>query len=145
MTTAAMLIELRRRAEVFLDSDDQQQAMRRLGQKLFDVFRSDEKGRVSTQVRNLQQIAVSALRLADVEDFVKNQMGKEKVDADGKARWHAIGEEILNALKRLRDEASKIANDDVQRLQVRLYLVRGWIRTVVGAYLYAKAVWEMKR
>ncbi len=145
MTTAATLTELRQRADWFLDGEEQQQAMRQLGQKLFDVFRSDEKGRVSTQVRNLQQIAVTASRLADVEDFVKNQMGKEKVDADGKARWRAIGEEILKALQRLRDEANKIANDNRQRLQVRLHLVRGWIRGVVGAYMYAKAVWEMKR
>jgi hypothetical protein len=145
MTTATTLIQLRQRADEFLDSDAQQTAMRKLGQELFDVFGSDEKGRVSTQVRNLQQMAVSAARFADVEDFVKNQMGKEKADSSGNLKWHKIGDQILKALQRLRDEAGKIAADDAQRLQVRLHLVRGWIRAVVGSYMYAKACSELKR
>jgi hypothetical protein len=144
MITTATIIELRQRADEFLDSDAQQKAMRELGRELFEVFGSDEKGRVSTQIRNLQQMAVSAARLADVEDFVKNQMGKEKIDDQGGGKWHRVGGRILDHLKTLRDQAARLANDETPRLHIRLHLVRGWIRAVVGAYMYAKACSELK-
>jgi hypothetical protein len=93
-------------------------------------------------VRNLQQIALSATRLADVEDFIKNQMGKTTRSSGD---WRRVGGQALGQLKQLREQAQTIGSDEPQRLRVRLHLVRGWVRAVVGAYLYAKAQVEMER
>ena len=64
-----------RQADCYLDDDDRRDTFVGLGNDLFDRFGSD-KGKISAQVRNLQQIACSATRFADIEDFVKNQMGR---------------------------------------------------------------------
>ena len=108
-----------------------------LGGQFFMQFRSD-RGKVSTQVRNLQQIACSATRFADVEDFVKNQMGK------GNSSWKAVGNNVLEQLLLLRGYSEDIAVDGADRLEVRLRLARGWARAVVGEYLYRLALEQMK-
>jgi hypothetical protein len=112
-----------------------------LGKKFFEVFKADEKsGRISTQVRNLQQVVVSATRFADIEDFVKNQMGKKSSASED---WKKVGEEVLRQLNELRTWAAGQAFSDAgQELLLRLHLARGWVRAVVAAYLYAKALKE---
>jgi hypothetical protein len=93
-------------------------------------------------VRNLQHVAVSATRFADIEDFVKNQMGRK---AGAYREWRRVGDDILRQLGELRKAADGFVTDDGQRLLLRLHLVRGWARAVVGAYLYAKAQKEMEQ
>lgn len=142
---AILSAELVQQADSFLDMDEQHKAFEQLGQKLFHAFGTDKEGRISTQVRNLQQMAVSATRFADIEDFVKNQMGKEKKDnANRPGPWHRIGDDILDQLTKLREQANRMTTDEGQRLLLRLHLARGWVRAVVGAYLYAKAQKEME-
>lgn len=126
-------------ADKYLDSEAQLSNFRELGERLFEVFGADKDERVSTQVRNLQQIVVSVRRLSDVEAFVKNQMGKKS----GAETWRQVGERILNHLHQLRAEADRIVDNEGQRLLMRTYLARGWVKTVVGAYLYTKAHREM--
>lgn len=128
-------------ADVFLDAEDQLKLFHELGHELFSVFGTDKEGRISTQIRNLQQIVVSARRLSDVEDFVKNQAGKTTQAAQ---YWRKVAARVLEHLKLLRDQANKPATDDSQRLQLRLHLARGWVRAVVGAYLFRKALSELK-
>ncbi len=108
-----------------------------LGGRFFEQFGSD-RGKVSTQVRNLQQIACSAARFADIEDFVKNQMGR------GDANWKAVGSDVLEQLSRLRGDSEEIAVDADDRMAVRLRLARGWVRAVVGEYLYRLARQQME-
>lgn len=108
-----------------------------LGQELFNRFGSNN-GKVSTQVRNLQQIALSATRFADIEDFVKNQMGKGNNEA-----WKAVGPSVLGALARLRKASQEIADDSNDQFAVRLRLAWGWARAVVGEYLYRLALEQM--
>ncbi len=140
--SAVLTPELLQAADGFLDTDEQHGAAVKLGRCLFETFGADKEGRVSTQVRNLQQMAVSATRFADVEDFVKNQMGKKT----GPSReWREVGDEILKQLEKLRAEANQLTADEGQRLLLRLHLARGWVRAVVGAYLYAKAQKEMEQ
>jgi len=125
-------------ADQFLDEEKRHDCFAGFGEKLYAVFGDYPQGRerVSTQIRNLQQVAVSARRLADVEDFVKNQMGKGTRSARD---WRQVGEEALAQLAELRGQADQQGQDEGQRLQLRLYLVRGWVRAVVGGYLFAKA------
>lgn len=126
-------------ADNFLDDDQQLKNFRTLGEQLFGAFGGD-KERISAQVRNLQQIVVSARRLADVEDFVKTQMGKT---TQASRDWRKVGDAILHQLEMLREQANQLGSDENQRLQLRLHLARGWVRAVVGAYLYTKAKVEM--
>ncbi len=136
--SATLDLKLIEAADRYLDEDTQLAAFQVTGEKLFAEFGAND-GRVSTQVRNLQQIAVSVRRLSDVEDFVKNQMGKKS----GSDAWRKVGDDILTQLAKLRAEANRIATDEGQRLLLRAYLARGWVKAVVGAYLYAKAHEEM--
>lgn len=137
--SAILDLKLIDEADKYLDADERLTDFRKTGVTLFEVFGTDKEGRVSTQVRNLQQIAVSVRRLSDVEAFVKNQMGKKS----GSDSWRQVGDSILTQLDQLRAEANRIVNDEGQRLLLRAYLARGWVKAVVGAYLYAKAREEM--
>ena len=120
-----------------------------MGDDLYRVFEFNRRtGRVATQVRNLQQIVCSARRLADVEDFVKNQMGKESSE---NPKWREVGVSILEALSGLRKEADRYAGQDTsspdrerRALLIRLRLVRGWMRAVVTQYLYRVALAQME-
>ena len=123
-----------------------------LGKCFFEVFGYDKNNnRVSTQVRNLQQITCSATRFADIEDFVKNQMGKEDKD---KRQWRRLGDNVLKGLKELRETSQVLAPNDstdpselsasgTKQMAVRLRLARGWVRAVVSAYLYQVARAQM--
>ena len=127
--------ELTQAADRYVDERHDQFAD--LGGRFFEQFGSD-RGKVSTQVRNLQQIACSAARFADIEDFVKNQMGR------GDANWKAVGSDMLEQLSRLRGDSEEIAVDADDRMAVRLRLARGWVRAVVGEYLYRLARQQME-
>lgn len=124
--------------------DEQHGRLGRLGESLFEAFRYDEnKKRVSAQVRNLQQIVCSATRFADIEDFVKNQMGKGTASA---RQWQQVGDTVLENLKLLRQKAAGIVDEspDAQHA-VRLRLARSWVRAVVSEYLYRIACAEMEK
>ena len=131
----ALKMELIQAADRYVDEWHDQFAD--LGRRFFEQFGSNGK-KVSTQVRNLQQITCSATRFADIEDFVKNQMGK------GNPKWMAVGNDVLEQLSQLRNYSEKIAVDAVDRMAVRLRLARGWVRAVVGEYLYRLARQQME-
>lgn len=133
--------ELIQQADSFLDTDRQHQAAIRLGERMYDVFMEQNKKRGMTQIRNLQQIVVSATRFADIEDFVKNQMGR---NAGAYLQWRQVGDEVLRQLEALRQAAYGMTKDEGQCLLLRLYLARGWVRAVIGAFLYRKAQKEME-
>ena len=114
-----------------------------LGRRFFDVFSYNKSNdNISAQVRNLQQITCSATRFADIEDFVKNQMGKENKD-DKNPRWRALGDEILQKLNQLREKSLELDEDSANQMALRLRLARGWVRAVVGEYLYQVALDQM--
>jgi hypothetical protein len=145
--------ELADRADELLDSDEQRKRHTELGDLFFEEFGYDRKGgNISSQVRGLQQMACSAVRFADVEDFVKNQMGKARSREKGEKQdpWLDVGEPTLAALTELRRQAAELARvaggavPPGEELQLRLKLARGWVRAVVGRYLYRKAVDQME-
>lgn len=117
--------------------DENHEKFSSLGAKFFEIFGS-EKGKISSQVRNLQQIACSAIRFADIEDFVKNQMGK------GDKKWMALGNDVLKQLARLRKLSQDLTADEYDRMALRLRLARGWVQAVVGEYLYRLALQRME-
>lgn len=129
--------DLARLADRYID--DSHEDFAELGQRFFQEFGYDHKAnRVSTQVRNLQQITRSARRFADIEDFVKNQMGK------GTGKWPSIGEDVLKQLRVLRRESRTMSEDSVQQFLLRLHLARGWAYAVVSEYLYQVAHSQME-
>ena len=128
--------KLIRQADCYIDDDENHDRFSALGGRFFDNFGAD-KGKISTQVRNLQQIACSTTRFADIEDFVKNQMGK------GHESWKALGGEVLDQLSGLRRHSQGIDAEPADRMAFRLRLARGWVRAVVGGYLYKVALEQM--
>ena len=135
--------ELIRRADRYIDENHEMFSC--LGQAFFDTFGYDRKNnRISTQIRNLQQITCSATRFADIEDFVKNQMGKERANEQTERRWGALGNDVLKGLKQLRSKSQKLDGDADNQMALRLRLARGWVRAVVGEYLYRVACDQME-
>ncbi|MCS7239304.1 MAG: hypothetical protein NZ899_13710, partial [Thermoguttaceae bacterium] len=132
---AELPVQLKRKADQFLDDEAQQQSFADLGQKFYRAFhpKSHEEGKsgkkksppVSSQLRNLQQIAVSAARFSEIEDFVKHQMGRSTKSAEP---WRQVGEKILEQLQALRKKAREFADSNKeQEFLLRQYLARGWI------------------
>lgn len=125
--------------------DENHETFSELGRCFFTVFGYDKgDNRISTQIRNLQQITCSATRFADIEDFVKNQMGKEKTDERTPPKWRALGDDVLKALKELRDISQKLDTDSTNQMALRLRLARGWVRAVASEYLYQVARNQME-
>ena len=121
--------------------DENHKTFSELGDRFFEVFSYDKQNdRISTQIRNLQQITCSATRFADIEDFVKNQMGKEK---NKELKWKKVGDSILKKLKELRDKSQAFDSDPAHQMALRLRLARGWVRAVVSQYLYRVACDQM--
>ena len=117
--------------------DENHQTFSELGKRFFEVFGYDKRNdRISTQIRNLQQITCSATRFADIEDFVKNQMGKEE---NKDPKWKKVGDSTLKKLKELRDKSQELDPDPANQMALRLRLARGWVRAVVSEYLYRVA------
>lgn len=122
--------------------DNNRETFLKLGDCFFEVFGYNrEKNTISTQVRNLQQVACSATRFADIEDFVKNQMGKEDKD---KRQWRRLGDNVLEGLKKLRDKGCELDADPNNQMALRLRLARGWVRAVISQYLYRVARDQME-
>ena len=121
--------------------DQQHEHYQHMGQRLFETFNYDRNsGRINTQIRNLQQIVCSAPRFADIEDFVKNQMGR---DTSSAKQWRQVGDGILKELQALRKRAAEYDDQELQ-LAFRLRLARGWVRAVVSEYLYRIALDQME-
>ena len=119
--------------------DENHETFSELGDRFFEVF-GYKNDRINTQIRNLQQITCSATRFADIEDFVKNQMGKEE---NKKPRWKRVGGITLKKLKELRDKSQEFDSDPANQMALRLRLARGWVRAVVSKYLYRVACDQM--
>ena len=123
--------------EVNLYIEEKHQTFSELGKRFFDIFSYDkDKNRVSAQIRNLENITCSATRFTDIEDFVKNQMGKEKID---ERKWKKLGGEVLQQLRHLREKSEALDTDPYNQMALRLHLARGWVRAVVSEYLYQVA------
>ena len=117
--------------------DENHKTFSELGERFFKVFSYDKRNnRISSQIRNLQQITCSATRFADIEDFVKNQMGKE---GNKEPKWKKVGDSTLKKLKELRDKSQELDPDPANQMALRLRLARGWVRAVVSEYLYRVA------
>ena len=121
--------------------DENHKTFSELGDRFFEVFSYDKRNdRISSQIRNLQQITCSATRFADIEDFVKNQMGKE---GNKEPKWKKVGDSTLKKLKELRDKSQELDPNPANQMVLRLRLARGWVRAVVSQYLYRVACDQM--
>ena len=132
--------ELIQKADCYIDEHHKTFSI--LGECFFNVFGYEKKSnRLNTQIRNLQQITCSATRFADIEDFVKNQMGKEKTD---EPKWRALGSDVLDGLEQLRATSQELDGNADEQMALRLRLARGWVRAVVSEYLYRVACDQME-
>ncbi len=91
-----------------------------------------------SQVKNLENIANSALKVSDVLDYVKRQTGRDK-----KWKTEGFGEKLLQEtevfLKQTRDNICgnlQITSDE-QKLEVYLLLIREFIRQIVIHYEFS--------
>ena len=135
---------LREQADQYIDQN--YQYFQRLASQLLAAFPL-QRGHISTQVRSLQQVAVSATCLADIEDFIKNQVGKEFSKRGDEEKWRAVGRPLLAQLGNLRQvrartpggaEEEQASEDD--QLRFRLMLAQGRGLHLVSEYLFLDAI-----
>ena len=136
--------KLIREADLYIEVNHQ--TFLKLGKRFFEKFSYDkEKNTIRAQIRNLENITCSAVRFADIEDFVKSQMGKERTDERNPPKWKALGGEVLQQLRQLREKSEELDDDPYIQMALRLRLARGWVRAVVSEYLYQVARDQMAR
>ena len=134
--------------------DEQWPKSRGRGEMLYEVFGGRESTGMS-QMRNLQNIVVTAPRFYDIADYIKNQMGKEaepdkRPDRKSTRYWTRtingalLGTLLLNDLDALLDKAHELAESypESDPYNLALYLARGWIRQIMAEYLYQRALQE---
>lgn len=136
--------KLIREADLYIEVN--RQPFLELGKRFFEKFGYDEeKNTIRAQIRNLENITCSAVRFADIEDFVKSQMGKERTDEQNLPKWKALGGEVLQQLRQLREKSQELDVEPYIQMALRLHLARGWVRAVVSEYLYQVASHQMTR
>ena len=122
----------------------------------------DQGGR--GQMKKLEQAALSALTFADVMDYVKNQVGKEKKGRNGErdgpwlrgdfgrdlhndldrvgttaeAAADAIHKALPKAIRDVLEEEGRLDRSDLRRM-LRLRLVQAYVRHLVAHYVYLSA------
>jgi hypothetical protein len=147
------LVEVAIRAKVSARSDDYYEDTKQFGEMAREAF---ESGASKAQIRNLENIANSASRVADILDFIKRQTGRQE-------RWrrNQFGSQLLERLdKPLRSEAETIFSqvqeaqseaakhrlgegdqleeDDCRRIHI--LLCREFIRHLSAHYLYTLGI-----
>ncbi len=87
-----------------------------------------------TQVRGLENLAVSTRRFSEIINFIKNQAGKT---GKGAEKWRLVAVPLLEQLDLLQKKADELGGDDPEAvLDARLRLARGWVKQVVAHYLF---------
>ena len=98
-----------------------------IGQKMADVELK------SSQIRNLENLAMSTRRFSEIINFIKNQTGKDK-----KGRWPLIVDSLLHQLEDLENKAREIGkNNPGITFEVKRQLARGWVKQIVAHYFFA--------
>jgi len=131
--------------DLFLEQYYEQSEM--AGNHLFGCFPGTGG---KNQVRNLQNAAYTATRFSSIQNFIKNQMGK---DTKKNPTWTkkltegaSMGDFLLKQLEKLAQESIKLAKIDLTEdpltgsLEIRLCLARGWAQQVASHYLYLVAL-----
>src|SRR5205085_1771795 len=141
------IVEVAIRTKVSKYSDSYYEDTRRLGEIAHAAF---SKGAGKAQIRNLENIANSASRVADILDFVKRQTGRqkpwlrkqfgplllEKLDTTLRAEAETIFSEVRSAMfAQHLGESEKLQDDDQRRIHI--LLCREFIRHLSAHYLYA--------
>lgn len=101
------------------------------------------------QVRNLENAAYTATRFSSIQNFIKNQMGK---DSKKNPTWtkkltegDLMGDFLLKQLEGLAQASDRLTKIEPTEdpltgsLEIRLCLARGWAQQVASHYLYLMA------
>ncbi len=89
-----------------------------------------------SQLRGFETLINATSRFSEIQNYIKNQAGKENSAA---SKWRFVAPLMLGQLAALETEAHRIAGTDPQQiLDVKLRLARGWAKQVVCHYLYKR-------
>lgn len=127
--------------EIAIKADLFREETKQLGKIAYKAFtEQDNSGKHKSQLKGLETIANSALKVSDVLDFIKRQTGRAKPELGWKKQQ--FGQQLLAKIEtELKNRRNAICNqlnisDDAQKLEVYLLLIREFIRQVVIDYEY---------
>ncbi len=132
--------DLLKKLDLFLDQYYEQS--KNAGKCLSNCFPG--KGGKS-QIRNLENIVYTARRISAVQNFIKNQMGKDSKD---NRTWtkplstgnKSMGDFLLCQVEQLIEMAKNLSENNPELgLESVLYLARIWGKQVTSEYLYLTA------
>jgi hypothetical protein len=99
------------------------------GKLLSDNFKDTK-----TQIRGLERIIVSTTRFSEIQNYIKNQAGRDTKKSEP---WRKVADALLKQLDGIETKAAEIAGPDAAAiLDAKLRLARGWGRQVVANYLF---------
>lgn len=110
-----------------------------LGAKAANIFIED-KGK--TQLNNLLNVANSSMKVTDIIDYIKRQIGHgnrgfEK-DSFGDELIHYLYNDLKNVRNSISSELSELDIDEYQLQQIHLLLCRQFINSLVIHYNYRR-------
>jgi hypothetical protein len=134
---ASQIAEVALRRKVWAKSDSYYAAVDSLAGLAREAFPKDK-----AQIRNLENTANSASKIADVLDFVKRQTGRRKKwrNGFGEGLLAALGKPMQADAQSIVDSVSEeidnsgLTDEDVRR--TRILLCREYIRHLSASYLY---------
>lgn len=130
-----MNIQMKILKQVALETDNFRNQAERLGKIASEAFRNQKN-----QMKNLENIANTALKASDVLDYIKRQTGRANKNEGWKSQ--GLGVELINQIEdelakaRDRVDRSLGLTDEIQKLEVYLLIIREFIRQVVIHYEY---------
>lgn len=115
---------------------------KRLGETAAGCFPGSRR----SQITGLENVAAGAIKISDVLDYIKKQVGKEASNQPDKHAWRKndFGAELLNYLeKNLREQLNHLAitpplTDAAERQRTHLMLIREFVRQVAAHYEFSK-------
>ena len=138
---ASQIAEIALRKQIALKSDEYFDQTKSLGETAFLAFGEHKK----SQIRNLENIANSALVVADVLDFIKRQTGRLTKqwghDDFGKNLLETIDTTLRKNAQDIHAQVMSQISDnqmfDADRRRIHLILCREFIRHLAAHYLYS--------
>lgn len=115
---------------------------KKLGEVAAGCFPSSRR----SQITGLENVAAGAIKISDVLDYVKKQIGKEASNQPDKHIWRKddFGIQLLEYLeKSLREQLDRLAitpplTDAAERQRTHLMLIREFVRQVAAHYEFSK-------
>lgn len=137
MSDTTTRLKIMREVSVQADNDDFYNKARELGEIAAQNMGTDHR----SQITNLENIANNAMKVTDVLNYLKKQIGKS---TDKKSYWvqQHLGDQLLNFIETTLKNKTEIISekenlkltDPAEKQRIHLLLIREFVRQLAAHY-----------